>query len=263
MSFPVSIIPYANMGPFLEPDEPAGCEFIQNTPRQSTRALARGKVLAAPLPVGDYLAIQDQVEFLGPFGIAAKGAVKSVLLFSDRPFAEMAAPAKLYLTDHSSSSIRLLFLLMLDQLGLDRLPYKTSRKENANAYLLIGDDALDHAAENKNRFVTDLAEKWWELNQLPFVFARWVIRKDAPISCRQALDRWLKRFQEEEPRWIHAAAKTQAKRLGVDKDSMLAYLKGMRRVLGPDDMAGQDLFVRRLQSKERSPLFLSAPEENK
>ena len=191
MRYPVSIIPYANMAPFAALGPPRACTLVTHTPRQSTVALREGKILAAPIPVGDLSSVVDEVDFLGTFGIAAAGAVKSVLLFSDRPFEKMAAPAKVCLTDQSSSSVRLLYLLLGYRHGFDNLPYRTMQKAEAQGELLIGDEALVRVAQDRAAHVTDLAEAWYQVHRRPFVFARWVIRRDAPQACRAALEGWL------------------------------------------------------------------------
>ncbi len=174
MTYPISIIPYANMAPFIALGPPRGCKFFSYTPRQSTIALKEGKIWAAPIPVGDLPAIENNVTIVGNLGVAARGAVKSVLLFSNRPFDEMSA-AKIYLTDQSSSSVRLLYLLLGYRLGFDRLPLRTAYREEADGELLIGDEALIRAAKAGNQYITDLADLWYRIHNRSFVFARWVI----------------------------------------------------------------------------------------
>lgn len=195
MTFPISIIPYANMEPYRLMGPPVDCHFVADTPRQSTQALLDRRILAAPIPVGDLPQVEKWVQPVGAFGIAAQGAVKSVLLFSNHPFVELAAPAKIYLTDQSSSSVRLLYLLLGQQFGFERLPYVTDRVEEAQAQLLIGDQALVRLHQQNDRFVTDLAKEWVQTQGLPFVFARWVVRKDAPPACLGALADWLAEFR--------------------------------------------------------------------
>jgi chorismate dehydratase len=255
MSLPIAMIPYANMGPFRELGPPPGCHFVPLTPRQATIALEQGQVLAAPAPVGDLPRLGNRINLLGPYGIAAAGAVESVLLLSDRPLDEMAFPATIYLTGQSSSSVRLLYLIIGARVGFDRLPRTVSQADQADGELLIGDQALIRARQSNRAWLTDLAEVWNDTRGLPFVFARWVVWRDAPAGLEECLRRWLDTFAEREPELVPAAARSEARRLGLGEEEMLTYLQRMRRVLGDDDLAGQDRFLGELRHNGREPLF--------
>lgn len=255
MKHAVSIVPYANMTPFRVSGPPEGCQFVRLDPKRSTEALRHRSIVAAPLPVGDLPALEDVVEFIGNYGVAAAGAVRSVLLFSDLPLDKLTSPECIHLTDQSSSSVRLLHLLLGYRNGFHRMPYRSPVRESAVAELHIGDDALRMAADPPRRHVTDLAEEWYRFHRLPFVFARWVVRRDAPAPCREALERWLAEFGERDAEHVRACAAVEAKRLGTTEVEMIAYLSNMKRVLGPVEMEGQELFLRELAEHGRDPLF--------
>jgi chorismate dehydratase len=255
MTYPIAMIPYANMGPYRALGVPAGCRFESLAPRQATIALEQGRVLAAPAPVGDLPRLGNQVDLLGPYGIAAAGAVESVLLLSDRPLAEMARPATIYLTGQSSSSVRLLYLIMGAEIGFHRLPVAVDRAEDADCEMLIGDQALLRARNANRAHITDLAAVWTGSRGLPFVFARWVIRRDAPAEVRSALEHWLTTFSEQEEQLVAAAVPIEARRLGLGETEMLTYLQRMSRVLGEAELAGQARFLDELRHNGREPLF--------
>jgi chorismate dehydratase len=255
MSFPIAMIPYANMGPFRELGSPPGCHFVPLTPRQASIALEQGQVLAAPAPVGDLPRLGNRISLLGPYGIAAAGAVESVLLLSDHPLDEMACPATIYLTGQSSSSVRLLYLIIGDRVGFARLPGTVAQPELADGELLIGDQALIRARQSNRTWLTDLATVWNDTRGLPFVFARWVVRRDAPAGLEEGLRSWLDTFAEQEAKLVPAAARVEARRLGLGEEEMLTYLRRMRLVLGEDDLAGQDRFLGELRHNGREPLF--------
>ncbi len=257
MTYPISMIPYANMAPYRELGPPDNCEFVPITPRQSTAALRDGRVYGAPVPVGDLPSLDGVVELIGQQGIAAVDSVKSVLLFSDRPFEEMGAPSRIHLTNQSSSSVRLLFLLLGQQLGFDKLPFETRHQERADGELVIGDDALLQIGDNKRPYVTDLAAKWHALKGVPFVFARWVIVKDAKDELRVSMEDWLNRFERQEDKLVEACLTGEARRMGLSVEEMRAYLGQMKRVLGPEELRGQARFLEELAMYKREPLFRS------
>jgi chorismate dehydratase len=260
MKHAVSIVPYANMTPFRIAGPPEGCQFVNLDPRRSTEALRHRSIVAAPLPVGDLPSVDGVVEFIGNYGVAAAGAVRSVLLFSDLPPEKLTPPLCIHLTDQSSSSVRLLHLLLGYRNGFDRMPYRSPVRESAVAELHIGDDALRIAAEPPRRHVIDLAEEWFRVHRLPFVFARWVVRADAPAACRESLERWLAEFGERDAEHVRACAAAEADRLGTGEEEMHAYLSNMKRVLGPTELEGQEMFLRELERHGRDPLFPAGTE---
>ena len=60
------------------------------------------------------------------------------------------------------------------------------------AYLLIGDEALNANINKKGLFVYDLGELWYNLTGKPFVFALWLIRKEAALSERRLVSQFYK-----------------------------------------------------------------------
>lgn len=250
MNYPIAMIPYANMAPYEQLGPPQGCYFVHCTPRNSIDALRSGAVLAAAVPVGGLTRLEGVVEPLGLFGIAAHREVMSVLFFSDHALDAFNNPAlTVSLTDESASSVRLLYLLMGYTQGFDRIPQLAAPGAPANGELLIGDAALKwhHQWEERGevksyRIVTDLAAQWDRHHQLPFVFARWVVRSDAPEAVKQSLKSWLDVFAGREPELIAAAAPKLAARLNLPHEYVARYLKVIRRCLTAEDQTGQERF---------------------
>jgi chorismate dehydratase len=208
--------------------------------------------MAAAVPVGGLMALDHVVEPVGRFGIAARKVSMSVLLFSNRSFDAMQSPATVWITDHTASSVRLLFLLLGMRHGFDRLPLLTADRGSADGRLLIGDAALvqryrittaaDREA-SKGLWISDLAGEWFRETALPFVFARWVVRKDAPSKLRRRLEAWLESFKDNEPALIRKAAIPCAGQLDMPASIVEGYLNRIRRVLGEEDIQGQRRFM--------------------
>jgi predicted solute-binding protein len=171
------------------------------------------------------------------------------MFFSDRPFDGFCRPQNVRLSDESASSVRLLYLLMGYQCGFDRIAAKATPGAAANGDLVIGDTALHwlHLWEVQGevkgyRFVTDLAAQWDLRHGLPFVFARWAVRADAPQRLKDNLRRWLDRFAAQEDALIDRSTPDVASRLGLSQDYIRRYQKVIRRCLTSQDAAGQALF---------------------
>jgi len=262
MPYPIAMIPYTNMAPYRELGEPLGCRFISCVPSKSISMLKNGQVLAAAVPVGGIPVLNGLVDYMGNFGIGAKEKSKSVLFFSDRPFHEFRIPAKMFLTSDSASSVRLLYLLISYNQGFDDFPQQIKDPLQANGELIIGDAALNKIrdyhllksantrSDDKPVYITDLATEWYKQHKLPFVFARWIIRKDAPLKAKKAMADWLAEFKEREAELVQAAVPEAARRLGIPEAEILDYFKVIRRTMTDEDLKGQELFLKEIMNHD-------------
>lgn len=265
MTFPIAMIPYANMAPFQEMGPPPGCHFVDCTPTQSIEALRAGQVWAAALPVGGLAALEGVVDPAGPYGIAVNAQVMSVLFFSDIAFEAFTPPRSVRITGESASSVRLLFLLFGYAHGFDAIPSLTSPHHPPNGELVIGDTALVWAKEFLEKgavqgytHCTDLASLWYARHRLPFVFARWVIHRRAPDPVPSLLARWFADFSVRETELIHQVAPKVVKKLSLPLPYVENYLKIIRRCFTEADMAGQACFQNELRRHATGNLFPAA-----
>ncbi len=266
MAFKVGMIPYTNMEPFRLMGPPAGGEFVSWLPSNSIGALLEGQIVAAAVPVGGLPQLEGVTESLGRFGIAAPRASMSVLLFSRRPFEELKRPMTLALTGESASSVRLLYLLFRQRLGAGQVPWLVTDHGEADGCLLIGDKAL----EWRRRFcsqgtvegfanMADLAVLWHRYFGRPFVFARWVVRRDAPGQVRKCLEGWLHRFRSREDALVEEAASVCAGRLAMPEAEMKKYFHTLRRCLTASDLEGQKLFLEKMEALSGDRFFRPRP----
>ena len=256
------MIPYANMAPFQEMGPPPGCTFVDYVPRDSIQALKEKRVWAAAVPVGGLALLGNEIRFLGRYGIAVKERVMSVLFFCDRPFDDFRRPLTIGITGESASSVRLLYLLLGYRLGFHAVPRLAPQGLAGNGYLVIGDRALRWAQEFEDTgaaqgysHMVDLAALWYDRFQLPFVFARWVVRHDAPEALKEKLNQWLQRFSGEEPALIEKATPRVAAKLRLSETYTAQYLRIIRRCLTEEDVAGQLRFEEELKPHGAGMLF--------
>jgi chorismate dehydratase len=159
-------------------------------PCPSPRLLAQwakdDRIDAGPIPVAEGWGLAD-FEPLGPYGIAVKRQAGSVLLFSKRPWGELNK-TPIGITDQTATSVRLLETLFRVRDGLAPI-LREGFNPSDEARLLIGDNALIPPAEVTDHFshVYDLGEEWHRWQGLPFVFARWMVRKNIPTYLRNRL----------------------------------------------------------------------------
>lgn len=113
-------------------------------------------------------------------GIACQGAVRSILLISQRPWDQVR---KLAADAGSRTSVLLARIILGEQFGSE--PEVVSQPANlpamlstADAALIIGDPALRVKPAELPYQVMDLGEAWWALTGLPMVFALWAGRPE-------------------------------------------------------------------------------------
>jgi chorismate dehydratase len=173
-------VSYLNARPLIEGLEP----LVLDTPARLVERFDRGEVDVALLPVAAGEA--SGIARVGSLGVAAEGAVDSVLLFL-RTKAE--AVESLFLDPASRTSRILAEIILREQYG--RAPRIVDSPE-ADAELVIGDRALLRAREGEPHL--DLGEEWSRWTDLPFVFAAWYGASDAEAALEEAFARGSERI---------------------------------------------------------------------
>jgi chorismate dehydratase len=163
-------------------------------------------------------------------GIARCGAVGSVLLFSCRPVEDLDG-ARVALTRESRTSRALLRILLADAFGR-RVRY-VEAGEPADARLAIGDEAIALRAAGRWPFVVDLGAAWHRFTGLPFVYARWVVRRDLAPGAARALAVGLSHSLA-----VCASRADVPRRKGMTPLAARAYLDSFQYRLGPAEQAG-------------------------
>lgn len=187
----VGIIDNVSSQPYLLISPPEQVRLSRGTPAMVSRQMCAGRLDAALVSVVSLPAMAAFVETFGALGISCSGPVHSVLFFSDsapRTLVEERKP--IYITPQSLTSNYLLKLLF--RMEYNRLPITASSPEGVFGRLLIGDEALIAFSQNSSGpIVTDLGEWWRTCTGLPFVFARWVCRKNLGAANRKILQEWI------------------------------------------------------------------------
>jgi len=219
-------VPYLNMAPFFDGlNVNGGWQWLDVVPRQLGEEAKAGRVIAGPMAVADYLRQSEQFERLGPLGVAVRGRAHSVLLLSRKPIRQLD-DATIAVTEQTSTSVLLLRLILEQRYELKPKAYERGPAGDADAVLLIGDDALRAQADNRTHpFEVDLAFEWWLWQHLPAVFAVWVIRKDASAEQKQQLSRFLQRQLAVNLSRLDAIATDRAASMKLPADRVKAYLQ--------------------------------------
>ncbi|WP_422930901.1 menaquinone biosynthetic enzyme MqnA/MqnD family protein [Singulisphaera sp. PoT] len=219
-------------------------DLVMDVPSQLAARLARGELDVALIPSVEYLrGVELGYEILPGFAIAARGAVRSVKLFSRVPFAEIKRLA----LDAGSRTSQALVQVWLDAVHkvrpstIETLPLGTPVLEStADAVLVIGDRAMK-VDESAFHAVVDLAEAWNKLTGLPFVFALWVVRAGADLG---QLPQVLEKSRAEGLAHADDLAALHGPRLGLDVSTCYDYLtRVLSYELGEPEIAGLRRFA--------------------
>jgi cyclic dehypoxanthinyl futalosine synthase len=185
----IANVAYLNAAPYRVLQELDWVEYSEVPPAECARMLHENEADAALIPIAEMFAHGGY--FMLPFGIAARGPVESVHLFSTCPVEELQT---IYIDSASYSSVMLLRLLLSELSAKTARPIQFHRMAVQDALplvkdrcgvLVIGDISLE--LRGSFPYTLDLAEAWHRNTGLPFVFAVWAFAPER-ISEEQRKD---------------------------------------------------------------------------
>ncbi len=186
---------------------------------------------------------RQDLEVIPGAGIASHGAVRSILLISHRPAAEIRTLA----ADASSrTSVELARVILRQKYGaapriFAQEPDLAAMLRQADAALIIGDPALRIDPDRLPHQVYDLGAEWREMTGLPMVFAVWAGRRGVVTPEIAAAFRASCRYGREHLGDIVAA---EASRRGFAPELVREYLaRHIVHELGEEDYCGMRRFL--------------------
>jgi chorismate dehydratase len=188
----ITAVSYSNTLPFIYGIENSGIlkdfSLSLEVPAKCAERFITNQTDIALMPVGAINSI-DEFNIITDYCIGASGKVKSVLLLSHKPLAEINT---IFLDLESRTSVNLVKVLakfwwkkIYDWQYLTDSNYASLQA--VESMVVIGDKAMDLASDYK--YVYDLSEEWNAFTGLPFVFACWVSKKGIDISFINDLNR--------------------------------------------------------------------------
>ncbi|ACH38582.1 futalosine synthase, putative [Citrifermentans bemidjiense Bem] len=190
MTIDIGHIKYANCTPIFTAlashFDCSGYRFVDGVPADLNAMLRSGEIDLSPSSSIEYATAHEQYCLLPSLSISSIGAVKSVFLFSSVPVEELDG-CPIGLSAESDTSVNLLKVLLARKYGFSN-SFERTREPLAEALkrfpglLLIGDAALKGAASGVAAYCYDLGQLWYDFTGLPFVFALWIVRRDAATA---------------------------------------------------------------------------------
>jgi chorismate dehydratase len=178
--------------------------YVQGEPTTLNRFLFEGQIDLAPSSSFEYGLHPDQYLLIPNLSISSGQEIQSVLLFSRVPIEGLQGKRVLF-SPASASSNALIQILLEKRYGLkpvygfaggegSRIP------EGWDARIAIGNPALRaYLSTMEDVQVYDLSVLWREYTGLPFVFALWLVRREAAEKQEQDVRRlaaWLQEANE-------------------------------------------------------------------
>jgi chorismate dehydratase len=244
-------IPYANAAPFYALWNDAPFAVRNLVPRELGREAEAGTVDMGLMATGDYLRLAGRFELMEPpMGVAARGPVLSVLLFSRRP-ANALAGALVSVTPETSTSIRLLRLLLEERRGLDGVRFvRGLEPSQADALLAIGDRAMRMSLHPPEGFghTLDLGADWLEWTGLAFVYAVWAVRRALDPALKRELGAFLETSLAAGLAGLPEVARRQTEP-GWSAADTEAYLRRFAYRLGPEHLEAMGRFEELLKQR--------------
>jgi chorismate dehydratase len=186
---------------------------------------------------------RQDLEILPGTGIACHGAVRSILLISSRPAAQIRTLA---VDSSSRTSVELVRVILQRRYGAEpesipHAPDLEAMLRSADAALIIGDPALRIEPALLPYYVYDLGAEWVEMTGLPMVFAVWAGHKGVVTSAVVEAFRDSYRYGRE--RLDEIVASESARREfppGLVREYLTRHIV---HELGPEEYRGMELFL--------------------
>ena len=248
MALHIGRVPYLHAEPFYIDMARRGMALAELTPRAIAVAAANGKIDAGPVPLVDGFRLEDRFQPVAGFCIACVQGAGSSLLFSTKPIDALNG-AHIGVTDEASTAPRLLDVLLRLKYRLKAAPYRTL-EESHDAFLLIGNEGLrQRMGVSGFPYTYDLGTEWHAWTGLPFVFSRWMVRKDVSPKDLAGLEEALYMGLEEGVDALCELASPRRDLYMLPRD-IVTYIQGFRYFIGRSEQQAIDQFRRYLQQLE-------------
>lgn len=216
-------------------------ELTFSIPSVCADQVAAGVVDIGLVPVAEIA--RQQLEIVPGVGIAARGPVRSILLFSKVAWREVRTLA----ADASSrTSVQLAKVILRERFAATPSVFRYEPNlelmlQNADAALVIGDPALEIDPAAQPYASLDLAEEWVTLTGYPFVFAMWAGKPGIPVADLAEITTSSYRAGKAH---LAEIAREEAARRRLPEDLALRYLQHhLWYEIGQQEQAGLDAFL--------------------
>jgi chorismate dehydratase len=225
-----------------------GLTLVELTPRALGVAAANGEIDAGPIPLVESFGLEGRMRAVAGFCIASVQDAGSSLLFSTKPIQALAGTS-IGVPDEASTAPRLLDVLLRLKYQVQAATYGPLDAPH-EAFLLIGNQGLRRRMGTPDfPYTYDLGAEWHAWTGLPFVFARWMVRKDVSPNDLVLFEEALYFGLEEGVDALCELAEPRQDLAMLPRD-IATYIRGFRYFIGRSEQRAIDQFRRYLQQLE-------------
>lgn len=225
-------------------------EWIPQVPSQLNRGMAKGEIDMGPISSFAYAEQYPNYVLMPDLSVSSHGPVGSIFLFTREAELKDLRKAKIALPSTSATSVALLRILMeLFEEGqpeyVTMQPSLDKMMVEADAALLIGDDALLATWSNPGYRALDLGQEWYNRTGLSMVFAVWAVRREIAANRPQELKEVYDRFMESKARGqieMGPVISKAQQRLGGSTAIWEEYYQKLIYDFGPNQQEGLNTF---------------------
>jgi chorismate dehydratase len=240
MALRVGRIPFLHSEPFYFDMERRGITLVEMVPSALAAAAVAGDIDAGPLPLVDCFHLADRFEPVAGFCVASVKQSGSTFLYSTAPITDLDG-ARIGLTDEAATAARLLKVVLHLKYQVRPAVYG-SLQDAPDAFLLIGNQGLCRRQGIPNLpYTYDLGAEWYSWTGLPFVFSRWMVRKDINPAERALLEDTLYVGLEEGVDALYHLSQPREDLLMLPRD-IVRYIQGFRYYIGLSEQQAIERF---------------------
>ncbi|MCX5814734.1 MAG: menaquinone biosynthesis protein [Proteobacteria bacterium] len=240
-------IDFINMIPLDIGDSDPRLDFekIRGVPSALNGMLLNNEIDVSVISSAFYLEHMDDLTRIGSFGISSDGPVMSVLLFSSIDLSRFprSKTLKVFETPQSATSLLLNRLILKHNYGLEKVSVPVF--QDADAYLLIGDEALRELQMQRRPHIYDLGIEWKRLTGLPMVFAVLAANRYAFEEKRGEIEIYLRILSASHSELMKdsvAVAQRARERLPLSQELIVKYYSCLRYEIGEKEEQSITLF---------------------
>ncbi|MBI3326922.1 MAG: menaquinone biosynthesis protein [Nitrospinae bacterium] len=249
MAVRVGRVPYLHAEPFYFDMARRGIELYEMVPSALASAAESGEIDAGPVPLVDCFRLEDRFQPVAGFCVASLRKAGSVYLYSTKPIEELNG-AHIGITDEASTAPQLLRVLLSLKYQVQREAYVPLQAAH-DAFLLIGNQGLRQRMGAPGfPYTYDLGEEWHAWTELPFVFSRWIVRKDLGSKDMALLEDTLYVGLEEGVNALYLRSDPREDLRMLPRD-IVKYIQGLRYYIGMSEQKAIDRFRQYLKQLDR------------
>jgi len=248
-------ISYTNVWPiyFHFPHDRFGSRlaWIEQVPSELNRAMLAGEVDMGAISSFAYAQSHDRYELYPDLSVSAYGNVNSILLFHKKPLAELDG-CTVMLPTTSATSVNLLKIILSRFVGVRpkyvyAAPSLETMMKQADAALLIGDDAIRASWSDHPYEVSDLGGLWHRYTGEWMTFAVWAVRRETIREHPDLVAAVHRAFMESKAAGASGRAsivRHAIEVVGGTPDYWHRYFLNLSHDFGPDQQRGLSLYYR-------------------